>query len=126
MYGGDDSVLVTGGYDRAVKVWDCRSRAYEAVQVMKDAGDSVTHVAVSPRTEILASSVDGCVRRYDVRMGRLFTDALFASVTCVSLSRDNAMYLAACMDSTVRLLDRAEGDLLNSYKGRADTLDCWI
>lgn len=35
------------------------------------------------RAEILAGSVDGSVRRFDVRMGRLFTDDLHHSVTCV-------------------------------------------
>ena len=33
--------------------------------------------------EILAGSVDGSVRRFDVRMGRLFTDDLHHPVTCV-------------------------------------------
>ena len=119
VYGGEDySILVTGGYDRAVKVWDCRSRSFDPVQVMQDAADSVTHVSVGPNAAILAARVDGCVRRYDVRAGRLYTDTLFAPVTCAVLSHDAAMYAAACMDGTIRLLDRVEGDLLQSYKGK--------
>lgn len=35
------------------------------------------------RAEILAGSVDGAIRRFDVRMGRLFTDELHHPVTCV-------------------------------------------
>ena len=33
------------------------------------------------------------------------------------MSRDTNCVLAACMDGTVRLLDRVEGDLLAEYTG---------
>ena len=42
-------VLVSGGYDSAVKVWDCRSRSIDAIQVMKPFQDSVTSVTVTDR-----------------------------------------------------------------------------
>lgn len=40
------------------------------------------HAATSS-AEILAGSVDGCVRRFDARMGRLFIDELHHPVTCI-------------------------------------------
>jgi mitogen-activated protein kinase organizer 1 len=46
-YSPNEQVLATGGYDQAVKVWDCRSRSIEAVQVMKPFRDSVTSVDVT-------------------------------------------------------------------------------
>lgn len=124
---GSCDVLVSGGYDQAVKVWDCRSRSIDAIQVMRNSRDSVTSVAVTERAEILAGSVDGAVRRFDVRMGRLFTDELHHPVTCVKVSRDTNCVLAACMDGTVRLLDRVEGDLLAEYTGHKHSsfkMDC--
>ena len=33
-----DSVLVSGGYDRCVKAWDCRSNSYDPIQVQRSAG----------------------------------------------------------------------------------------
>jgi hypothetical protein len=36
-----------GGYDRAVKVWDCKSRNYEPMQTLLQAQDSVAAVAIS-------------------------------------------------------------------------------
>lgn len=111
---------MTGSYDQAVKVWDCRSRSFDPVQVMTDASDSVTSVTTNTaggRAEVAAASVDGGVRRYDIRMGCLFTDALHVPVTHLAASRDGAMLLAACMDSCIRLLDRAEGDLLMEFRG---------
>ncbi len=69
------------------------------------------------RAEIIAGSVDGTVRRFDVRMGRQYIDDVHQPVTCVALSHDANCLLVACMDSCMRLLDRAEGDLLAEYKG---------
>ena len=31
----DNTIVVTGGYDKCVKVWDCRSQAMDAIQVGK-------------------------------------------------------------------------------------------
>lgn len=69
------------------------------------------------RAEVIAGSVDGSVRRFDVRMGRTFVDELHAPVTCVAVSHDGNCLLAACTDSCVRLLDRADGMLLQEYTG---------
>ena len=105
----NSDVLVTGGGDQAVKVWDCRSRSVDAMQVLKAFHDSVMSVAVTARcaheragacggeglgsvrrthtprppctrAELIAGSVDGSVRRFDVRMGRVFTGTLLAVV----------------------------------------------
>ena len=110
-------MIVSGGYDKAVKVWDCRSRSVEPVQVMQHFSDSVMSVVVSNRSDILAGSIDGTVRRFDVRMGRLITDLVHNPITCVAVASDGNIILTACMDSCIRLLDRADGDLLSEYRG---------
>jgi len=48
-YAASDEVLVTGGYDQAIRLWDCRSRSFEPIQTMKNFGDAVTSVAVADR-----------------------------------------------------------------------------
>lgn len=35
---------MSGGYDQTVRVWDCRSRSIDAVQIMKVCQDSVMSV----------------------------------------------------------------------------------
>ena len=50
-YTASDEVLVTGGYDQAIRLWDCRSRSFEPIQTLKHFGDSVTSVAVADRQE---------------------------------------------------------------------------
>ena len=89
----------------------------EPVQIMQHFSDSVMSVVVSERSDIIAGSIDGTLRRFDVRMGRVTTDLLHHSITCVAVASDGDVILAACMDSCIRLLDRADGDLLSEYRG---------
>ncbi len=100
-YAAGDDVLVSAGYDQCVKVWDCKSRSIDPIQVIKAFRDSVTSVAVHGH-DIVACSVDGCVKRFDVRMGRAYADDLHHPVTCVALSHDGQCVLAACLDSKLR------------------------
>ncbi len=34
-YAANDDVLVTAGYDQCIRIWDCKSRSFDAMQVMK-------------------------------------------------------------------------------------------
>ena len=72
--------------------------------------------------ELVASSVDGTVRRFDARAGCLYTDDLHAPVTSIALSHDDHCVLAGCLDGFVRLLDRVSGELLAEYKGKFSVL----
>ena len=40
-------VCASGSYDASVRVWDCRARAYDPVQVLSEAKDSVTSLQLS-------------------------------------------------------------------------------
>ncbi|KAL6058331.1 WD repeat domain-containing protein 83 [Balamuthia mandrillaris] len=112
----DDAVLVSGSYDKTVKVWDCKSRSYSPIQVLDHARDSVSAVIVTEE-EIITGSVDGCVRTYDIRAGKIKTDSLGQPVTFVSLSNDKNCLLVSTLDSALRLLDKSSGELLAEYKG---------
>lgn len=90
--------------------------------------DSVTSVVVRG-WEIIAGSVDGTVRRFDIRIGRMYTDAVHHPVTSVAVSHDTLCVLAACLDSTLRLLDKSSGELLASYRGHVHSsvkMDCCL
>ncbi|GIL53984.1 hypothetical protein Vafri_9542 [Volvox africanus] len=124
----DDSVLLSAGYDQCVKVWDMKSRSIDAIQVLKGFQDSVTCVATSGAS-IFAGSVDGSVRRFDVRMGRATADQLHHPITGLAVTRDGLCLLAACTDSTLRLLDVGGGQQLATYTGHvhaAVKMDCCL
>ncbi|GJN21271.1 hypothetical protein PR202_gb08735 [Eleusine coracana subsp. coracana] len=113
-----NAVVVSAGYDRTVRAFDCRSQSSDPIQTIDTFQDSVMSVILT-KTEIIAGSVDGTVRTFDIRMGRETVDNLGHPVNCISLSNDSNCLLANCLDSTVRLLDKTTGELLQEYKGHA-------
>ncbi|KAF8135598.1 WD40-repeat-containing domain protein [Boletus edulis] len=138
-FNADASVLASGSYDTTIRLWDLRSRSRAPIQVLEEARDAVQALHVGPTT-ILAGSVDGYVRTYDLRKGELRADfvgrastlffhahashsyALFTeSVTSVVPSADATTFLVVTLDSYVRLFDAASGKLLNAFTGHAHT-----
>ncbi|AEO56259.1 hypothetical protein MYCTH_115198 [Thermothelomyces thermophilus ATCC 42464] len=124
--GADDSLVVSGGLDCTVRLWDVRSGGGggggggggAAVQVLRDARDAVTSLAVCG-AEVLAGSVDGRVRAYDVRMGRCVTDVFPGSVTSLCLAADGRTVLVGTLDSKIRLMDRRDGACLRTFSDPA-------
>ncbi|KAF6819704.1 WD domain-containing protein [Colletotrichum sojae] len=112
--GEGDSLVVSAGFDTTVRAWDCRSQSAKPVQVLDEAKDSVTALAVR-EAEIVAGSVDGRVRSYDVRMGKCVTDVMGASVTSLRLTRHGKAMLVGSLDSKIRLMDRENGSCLKTY-----------
>lgn len=49
VHAASDEVLVTGGYDQCVKVWDCRSRSPDAIQTMRHFKVRIYEVASKTR-----------------------------------------------------------------------------
>ncbi|KAK4173451.1 putative mitogen-activated protein kinase organizer 1 [Triangularia setosa] len=116
--GHDDSLLLSGGHDTTVRIWDTKSSSAKPVQVLSDAKDAITCLATpqNGEPEIISGSVDGKVRSYDVRMGRCVTDVLGAPVTSLSLSKDGKTLLVGGLDNKIRLFDRRNGTSLKTYE----------
>ncbi|PKS10801.1 hypothetical protein jhhlp_002558 [Lomentospora prolificans] len=118
-FGGEgDSVLVSGGFDTTVRIWDVKAQSPKPIQVLEEARDAVTCLVVRG-PEIVAGSVDGKVRAYDIRMGRCVTDTMGASVTSVDLTRDGTAMLVGTLDSKLRLMDREKGTCLKTFENAA-------
>lgn len=95
---------------------------------MNDAKDCITRIKVN-EFEIVVSSLDGCVRRYDVRKGDLTCDNVGVPVIDIAQTKDTKCTLAACSDNVLRLLDNDNGDVLAQYRGhRAEDyqIECGI
>ncbi|KAG9232443.1 WD40-repeat-containing domain protein [Amylocarpus encephaloides] len=122
--GMGDSLLISGGFDTSVRIWDVKSKNAKPIMVLEEAGDSISCVVAGNgegngkggEYEILSGSVDGRTRCYDVRMGKLETDVMGTSVTSLSRTRDGNGYLVGGLDSSIRLMDRNSGALLKSYQ----------
>lgn len=112
--GEDDSLLVSGGLDTTVRIWDVKSNSFKPIQVLTESRDAISSVVVRG-PEIVAGSVDGRVRNYDVRMGKCVTDVLGPSVTSLCLTKDGKAVLVGTLDSKIRLMDRESGTCLKTY-----------
>lgn len=124
----DSSIAISGGRDNAVFCWDIRTRRLEPVQMMREAKDCITSV-LSNENKIITSSLDGCVRCYDIRVGEMTCDKVGVPITYLNMTQDEQCLLAACQDSVVRLLDCDSGGLLSEYRGhKADDyhIECGI
>ncbi|XP_052776503.1 WD repeat domain-containing protein 83-like [Mya arenaria] len=120
----ESSLVLSGSIDSTVKIFDLKSRKMEPVQVLDEAKDSVTCIQVSDH-EILTGSADGRIRRYDLRVGKLCTDLIGKSVTSVTFTRDSQCVLVSTLDSSLKLIDKGTGEMLNEYVGHKNT-DCRI
>nr|KAJ0222658.1 hypothetical protein LSAT_V11C200085160 [Lactuca sativa] len=55
------------GYDRSLRAWDCKSHSTEPIRIIDTFLDSVMSICLT-KTEIIAGSVDGTVRTFDIRI----------------------------------------------------------
>lgn len=112
----DSSIAISGGRDNSVACWDIRTRRLDPIQVLKDAKDCITSVRTNERY-IITSSLDGCVRYYDIRGGELICDKMNVPITYMNISKDDQCVIASCRDGVIRLLDCEGNGILASYKG---------
>mmetsp|Transcript_12170 Transcript_12170/g.18379 ORF Transcript_12170/g.18379 Transcript_12170/m.18379 type:complete len:320 (-) Transcript_12170:135-1094(-) len=118
----DGTLLFTGSYDKQLHIWDLRSHNREPLQVLTDFKDSVTCVQHT-RTQILASSVDGYVRTYDLRIGQMHSDSVCSEgVVYVKPSYDMNCALSTCLGGTLKLTEIRSGRLLQSYTGHVHSV----
>ncbi|MCJ1225604.1 hypothetical protein MMC12_002253 [Toensbergia leucococca] len=113
-FGGEgDSVLVSG------MLWDCKSQTTKPIQMLEESRDSVSSLHVVGH-EIVTGSVDGRMRVYDLRMGMVYVDVLGQPITSVQQTKDGNAVLVSTLDSTIRLMDKSNGQMLQSFKGHTN------
>lgn len=112
----DSSVAISGSRDNTVQCFDIRTRALEPIQTMKEAKDCITGLIVM-ENKIISSSLDGCIRHYDLRAGELTCDKIGEPITSMSITNDEQCILAACQDEAIRLIDVDGGEVLSEYRG---------
>ncbi|GAB7342879.1 hypothetical protein MBLNU457_g0999t2 [Dothideomycetes sp. NU457] len=113
--GEGDSVVISGSYDGTVKLWDTKSNSYKPLMTWNEGRDSIAAVKVVG-AEVVVGCVDGRVRTYDLRMGCVDVDVIGHPVTSVSIAKANDSYLVSTLDSTIRLMDKRDGKLLQAFR----------
>jgi WD40 repeat protein len=69
------NVLVSGSYDKTVRIWDLRSGGKAELEFIDSFKDSVFSVDIANQKKMItAGSIDGTVKTFDLRHGKLFVD----------------------------------------------------
>jgi WD40 repeat protein len=114
--GEGDSLLVSGSDDTSVRIWDVKSRDGRPVLVLEEAKDGISALCVPDSGYgFISGSVDGRVRSYDIRTGKVTVDVLAGSVTSLDVSRDGKTLLVGSLDGRIRMLDRSDGTCLRAF-----------
>ncbi|XP_060941342.1 WD repeat domain-containing protein 83-like [Limanda limanda] len=128
QFNKDPNVIFSGSIDGTVRCWDIRSRGHEPAMILDDATDGVSSLKVMQH-ELLTGSLDGNLRRYDMRIGQLYEDFINSPITCVCFSQDGQCTLSSSLDSKLLLLDKSTGEMLGRFKGhkmKDYKLDCCL
>jgi mitogen-activated protein kinase organizer 1 len=113
----------SGSNDTKVMIWDTKANSPRPIQVLEDAKDAVSSIQVKGH-EIVAGSVDGRVRSYDIRMGTVGVDVIGGPVTSVSRTKAGDATLVTVLPSATAeksskgkhlLLSTSTGQLLQSF-----------
>jgi WD40 repeat protein len=134
-FSADGRRLVSGGWDRLVKVWDLPaaapglSSAPEGQELLPrytkaDLSVAMSAAALSPKGQLLAVGgpmSDGMVRVYEVTSGqRLHTLDGHVRVVSVAFSPDGRRLASAGQDRTVKLWDTTTGHEILTLRGHTD------
>ena len=81
-FAAEDQVVISAGYDRSVRFFDCRSNNADPIQSVVEWSDAVTSVVThGGGCHVTGGGVDGSVKTLDVRAGRIHSDAMGHPVT---------------------------------------------
>jgi mitogen-activated protein kinase organizer 1 len=100
-------------------LWDMRANTWEPVQTLKDATSSITSLSILGAS-LYASSLDGHVRTYDLRLGKMFDDLVGQPVNSVRPSKLGDSLLVSSQEGKLRLFDAANGSVLQTFSGQKD------
>lgn len=115
-------LVISGSYDTSVRVWDLRQPRARPVQTLTEASDAVTSVCVVEDDAcLLAAGVDGVLRSYDIRCGKMCADVVGPPIGTMTLTRDSLCVLVARLDGSLCMLERASGDVLCIYSGHVNS-----
>jgi len=122
----NNKILVTGGEDGTVKIWDfatgLTSGEFPLLHTLKGHDNAVLSVAISPNAAKIASgSWDSTIKIWDVNTGELLQTLSGHSqmVTALAISPDGRILASGSKDSTVKLWNLATGELIRTLQGHS-------
>jgi WD40 repeat protein len=117
----DLSVLVTGGDDKLVKLWDIKHEPVRCVGVLEGHEDYVTDVLIE-ESFILSCSADGSIRKWDVATFNcvLLFHGHTSTVNKILCTGD--FIFSVAYDMQARMWDFDTGECVRLFKGHKHTI----
>ncbi len=122
----DGEILVTGGEDGTVKLWNfavgLAEGEFPLLNTLKGHSNAVLAVAISPDHQKIASgSWDSTVKIWDLKTGELLRTLSGHSqmVGALAISPDGRILASGSKDSTVKLWDLETGELIRTLNGHS-------
>lgn len=122
----DRNILVTGGEDGTVKLWNFAagldSGEFPLLHTLKGHDNAVLSVAITPDSQKVASgSWDSTIKIWDVNTGELLQTLSGHSqmVSALAISPDGRILASGSKDSTVKLWNLETGELIQTLKGHS-------
>jgi WD40 repeat protein len=122
-YSPDGSHIVSGSYDKTVRIWDASTGAQ--VKQLDGHTSLVISVAYSPDgSHIVSGSYDNTVRIWDASTGAQVRqlDGHTEAVTSVAYSPDGSHIVSGSYDKTVRIWDTSTGAQVKQLDGHTEAV----
>jgi WD40 repeat protein len=122
-FSNNSSRIVSGSYDKTVRIWDSVSGA--VLHTLEGHTSAVTSVAFSfDGSRIVSGSHDKTVRIWDSVSGAVLhtLEGHTSAVTSVAFSSDGSRIVSGSSDRTVRIWDAFSGAVLHTLEGHTDTV----
>lgn len=123
----DSNTLVSGSYDRTLKVWDVATGRCE--RTLRGHTGWVSSLALVPHSSdrVVSASWDCSIRTWDIEAGTLL-HTMFAGVGnalyCVGTSPDGGTVSVGCRNCQIQRYDMTTGMILDSLLGHGKEVYC--
>ena len=120
-YSPDGKYIVSGGWDRTIKVWNSRTGAL--LHTLQGHSKWVYSVSYSPDGKyIVSGSIDNTIKVWNSRTGTLLHTLQGHSddVNSVSYSPDGQYIVSGSNDNTIKVWNSRTGTLLHTLQGHSD------
>lgn len=116
--------VITGSWDRTLKIWDLRSRMCTET---KFAGSSCNDLVTSDGagSTIISGHYDKLIRFWDIRTESSANNiTLQGKITSLDISRDSNYLLACVRDDTIQLIDLRMSNIVRSFSHESFKVSC--
>ncbi|GMT01376.1 hypothetical protein PENTCL1PPCAC_23550, partial [Pristionchus entomophagus] len=122
----NEHLVLTGGYDHTVKVWDVRSPPEAGPSLSFDSSGPVEAALFLPREQLVAVAAGPTVRLYDITTGGRCLQSITAhhkAITSMCLVRGGEQMLTVSIDKRMNVVRTADLSLVHSTGLAAPILD---